>query len=208
MASFYNDINRLWKHWLPVSTSDTVRRGAFYSAVIRPGFRIISLNMNVCYKFNFWLLQNSTDPMAQLQWLVNELQGAEMAYEKVHIIGHIPPGSDDCLKIWSRNYNEIVTRYESTIAAQFFGHTHHDEIELFYDSKDSSNSRLIFFVVFIVSKRIKMAAFQIMSQILHTSHRHSRLSIIRIQPFESITLMATIPKLPDWLWTMKLLRWI
>lgn len=27
-------------------------------------------------------------------------------------------------------------RYESTITAQFFGHTHFDEFELFYDTQD------------------------------------------------------------------------
>lgn len=34
---------------------------------------------------------------------------------------------------WSFNYYRIVNRYESTIVGQFFGHTHFDEIELFYD---------------------------------------------------------------------------
>lgn len=135
MLTFYNEIDRIWRNWLPASTSKTVRRGAYYSVAIRPGFRIISLNMNVCYNFNFWLVQNSMDPMWQLQWLINELQKAETAREKVHIIGHIPPGSDDCFKIWSHNYYKIVTRYENTIMAQFFGHTHHDEIQLFFDPK-------------------------------------------------------------------------
>lgn len=88
-------------------------------------------------------MQNSTDPMSQLQWLINELQMAEAANEKVHIIGHIPPGSEDCLKTWSHNYYEIVARYENTIAAQFFGHTHHDEIEVFYDPNDLSKYRLV-----------------------------------------------------------------
>lgn len=125
-----------------MSTSKSVRHGAFYSVLVRHGLRIISLNTNVCYKFNFWLLQNSTDPMSELQWLINELQMAEMANEKVHIIGHIPPGNVDCLKIWSNNYYEIVARYENTIMAQFFGHTHHDEIEIFYDPKHLSTYRL------------------------------------------------------------------
>lgn len=143
MASFYNDINRLWRHWLPENVSKTVRAGAFYSTELWPGFRIISLNTNVCHIFNFWLVQNSTDPMAQLKWLINELQMAETAHEKVHIIGHIPPGSEDCLKIWSHNYYEIVARYENTITAQFFGHTHHDEIKLFYDPKNLSIYRSV-----------------------------------------------------------------
>ncbi|CAB0039395.1 unnamed protein product [Trichogramma brassicae] len=49
-----------------------------------------------------------TDPVNELQWLIYELQAAEMNNEKVHIIGHIPPGHSDCLKVWSRNYYHII----------------------------------------------------------------------------------------------------
>lgn len=56
----------------------------------------------------------------------------------VLFVGHIPPGQSDCLKVWSKNYYAIIDRYESTIAAQFFGHTHSDEFEVFYDVKDFS----------------------------------------------------------------------
>lgn len=85
---------------------------------------------------------NSTDPATELQWLIYELQSAELSGEKVHIIGHIPPGHSDCLKIWSRNYYAIINRYESTITAQFFGHTHYDEFEVFYDPNDLSKSTI------------------------------------------------------------------
>lgn len=37
-------------------------------------------------------------------------------------------------------------RYESTIAAQFFGHTHFDEFELFYDRNDLSRVTNIAYV--------------------------------------------------------------
>lgn len=87
---------------------------------------------------NFWLIENPNDPSSELQWLINELQLAEIAEEKVHIIGHIPPGYEDCLKIWSHNYYEIIARYENTVTAQFFGHTHSDEFEVFYDPKNLS----------------------------------------------------------------------
>lgn len=97
---------------------------------------------------------NSTDPAKELQWLIYELQQAEDKGEKVHIIGnfctrffsnqknlflfagHIPPGATDCMKVWSRNYYQIIERYEGTIKAQFFGHTHADEFAVFYDSKE------------------------------------------------------------------------
>lgn len=93
---------------------------------------------------NFWLLENSTDPSTELQWLINELQLAEIADEKVHIIGHIPPGYQDCLKMWSHNYYEVIARFESTVTAQFFGHTHFDEIEVFYHPDDLSEYQFNF----------------------------------------------------------------
>lgn len=92
--------------------------------------------MNYCNNKNWWLLLNSTDPATELQWFIYELQSAEFSNEKVHVIGHIPPGHSDCLKVWSRNYYKIISRYESTITAQFFGHTHYDEFEVFYDPND------------------------------------------------------------------------
>ena len=90
--------------------------------------------MNYCPFNNFWLLINTTDPLGQLAWLADTLQQSENENEKVHIIGHIHPSS--CMLSWSVNYYRIVNRYESTIAGQFFGHTHNDEFELFYDLSD------------------------------------------------------------------------
>lgn len=40
------------------------------------------------------------------------------------------------MRVWSRNYYQIVERYEGTIKAQFFGHTHGDEFSVFYDTKE------------------------------------------------------------------------
>ncbi|CAH0405385.1 unnamed protein product [Chilo suppressalis] len=146
IAWLYDELDSQWRRWLPAGVSPTVRRGAFYSVLVRPGFRIISLNMNYCNNKNWWLLMNSTDPATELQWLIYELQTAEFSGEKVHIIGHIPPGHSDCLKIWSRNYYAIVNRYESTITAQFFGHTHYDEFEVFYDPNDLGRATSIAYV--------------------------------------------------------------
>ncbi|XP_072766860.1 sphingomyelin phosphodiesterase [Anoplolepis gracilipes] len=142
----YDELDKQWRRWLPAGVSHTVRSGAFYSVLVRPGFRILSVNMNYCNNKNWWLLINSTDPVSELQWLVYELQSAEINGEKVHIIGHIPPGHSDCLKVWSRNYYHIINRYESTITAQFFGHTHYDEFQLFYDTSDLGRALSIAYV--------------------------------------------------------------
>ena len=62
------------------------------------------------YFLTRWLLDNEVDPADELKWLINVLQKAEDNNEHVHILGHIPPGSGDCLPQWSWNYNQIVNR--------------------------------------------------------------------------------------------------
>ena len=57
-----------------------------------------------------WLLINSTDPVDQLQWLVEQLLQAEHSGDKVHIIGHIAPCLTSCNPVWSLNYHKIVSR--------------------------------------------------------------------------------------------------
>ncbi|CAH1238967.1 SMPD1 [Branchiostoma lanceolatum] len=142
----YDALAETWTHWTPVSTKTNIERGAFYSTLVRPGLRLISINTNYCYSLNWWLLLNTTDPAGQLQWLAQQLQQAEDAGEKVHIIGHIPPGTGECLSAWSWNYYRIIDRYESTVAAQFFGHTHKDHFELFYDMKNRTRPTNIAYI--------------------------------------------------------------
>ncbi|XP_017273434.1 sphingomyelin phosphodiesterase isoform X2 [Kryptolebias marmoratus] len=132
-AWLYEKMAEEWAPWLPEQALKTLRYAGFYTMEIQPGLRVVSLNMNFCARENFWLMVNSTDPANQLQWLVHVLQASEDKGEKVHIIGHIPPGL--CLGSWSWNYYHIVNRYESTIAGQFFGHTHLDEFQMFYDEE-------------------------------------------------------------------------
>ncbi|XP_065838214.1 sphingomyelin phosphodiesterase-like [Oscarella lobularis] len=138
-AWLYDTLSENWsKDWLPASTVDTIRYGGFYSTNVSKYFRIISLNMNYCNNENFWLYINTTDPAGQLEWLTKQLLEAEAAHQKVHIIGHIPPQSGDCLLPWSQAYYSIVNRFEGTISGQFFGHTHVTSVSVFYDEKEAS----------------------------------------------------------------------
>ncbi|XP_077866831.1 sphingomyelin phosphodiesterase-like [Saccoglossus kowalevskii] len=125
-------------HWLPPYTRHTIKKGGYYTVLISPGLRLVALNSMYGYYGNFWLYLNTTDPAGQLQWLISILQTAEDNEEKVYIIGHIPPGIDDCLRRWSWNYYKIINRYESTVVGQFFGHTHFDHFQIFYDEETLS----------------------------------------------------------------------
>ncbi|XP_064594947.1 sphingomyelin phosphodiesterase-like [Liolophura sinensis] len=143
----YTALADSWKTWLPPETTLTIKNGAFYTVSPYPGFRIVSINTNYCNNYNWWLLLNTTDPAGELSWLVGVLQAAENNKEKVHIIGHIPPGLNDCLKAWSWNYYRIINRYESTVVGQFFGHTHRDHYQMFYDVADLKRPLSVGYIV-------------------------------------------------------------
>ncbi|CAF1515832.1 unnamed protein product [Rotaria sp. Silwood1] len=119
---------------LPNDTRESILRGGFYTTIVRSGLRLISLNTNYYASDNYWLFINSTDPLNQLEWLIQWLQYAEDHGEKVHIIAHHPPRT--CFAAFGWNFNRIVNRFENTISGQFYGHTHRDEFNMFYDEND------------------------------------------------------------------------
>jgi len=49
----YSALQHEWSRWLPSTTTNTVRQGAYYSTILKPGFKIISLNMNYCNNKNW-----------------------------------------------------------------------------------------------------------------------------------------------------------
>ncbi|KAF8372244.1 hypothetical protein PRIPAC_78673 [Pristionchus pacificus] len=101
-----------------------------------PGLKLISINSIYCSHHNFYMYINQTDPDETLTWLISELLDSEAKGEKVHIISHIPAGDDSFLMGWSHNFYEIVNRFENTIAAQFYGHTHNDHFQVYYEDSD------------------------------------------------------------------------
>lgn len=47
------------------------------------------------------------------------------------------------MKTWSKNFYNIINRYEDTVVALFYGHSHADEFELFYDVQEYSSKTSI-----------------------------------------------------------------
>ncbi|CAG0921987.1 unnamed protein product [Notodromas monacha] len=131
----YDDAWENWKHWLPADQEANVRKTGQYSVSPRPGLRVLVFNNLLGYVNNWMVWSGIPDPNAQLEWLAGELQLAENAGEKVFLIGHIPPGSRDLTPVWSHNFNRIVNRYENIIKAQFYGHTHWDEFNVFFNEE-------------------------------------------------------------------------
>ncbi|MCL4137566.1 UNVERIFIED_CONTAM: hypothetical protein GTU68_006698 [Idotea baltica] len=132
----YDTVSDSWERLQKQKLPPTARYAGYYSILIRPGFRLISINTNFCYVLNWWVLYKPMDPGHVLNWLVKELQEAEANNELVHIIGHIPPLYVDCYDQWAHQFSRVVSRYAKIIRGQFYGHSHLDEFRIHYDVKN------------------------------------------------------------------------
>ncbi|XP_015834710.2 sphingomyelin phosphodiesterase isoform X1 [Tribolium castaneum] len=133
-------VAKLWSPLVGEDISETVLKGGYYTVSPRTGFRIIAINSNPCYSYNWWLVLNDVDPYGQLQWLADTLLEAEKNDERVHILSHVPSGTSECLSVWAREYSKIVERFANTIAGQFVGHTHQDEFYVYYNCSDDTQA--------------------------------------------------------------------
>jgi len=139
-SSLYTQYANSWSSWLSSSALDTFKGYGYYSQLINPHLRVISLNTNYYSILNPYLYLNRTnDPGNMLQWLIATLQDSEDNNERIYIIGHIPTGMQECEKEWGKAFNKIVNRYEDTIIAQFYGHSHYDQFEIFYEAQDENS---------------------------------------------------------------------
>lgn len=125
-----------WSKWLggASETQQVLKTGSYSTKYPHGNLRIISLDTNYYYMANFWMFGDpvAQDPNDQFVWLAQELDAAEKAGENVYIIGHMPMGDGDAFRHSSGYFNQVVRRYEATIAAMFWGHTHVDHFEITY----------------------------------------------------------------------------
>ncbi|ODM95237.1 Sphingomyelin phosphodiesterase [Orchesella cincta] len=129
----YETAYEAWKQWIPSEERENFLRAGFYVVEINEKMRAIVVNTNVCYGFNMWQTYSPRDPADMLQWLQNELYITAKGGKTAHIIGHVPPGHEDCSKAWSREFYKIVARYKTIVTGQFYGHTHYDEFRILHD---------------------------------------------------------------------------
>ncbi|KAK5451412.1 hypothetical protein LTS15_008176 [Exophiala xenobiotica] len=142
----YDLVSSLWSEhsWLNDSEADFARThyGA-YATTTAQGLRVISLNSDFWYKaniFNYWNVTNP-DQSGILKWLADELSACERRGQRAWIIAHVLSGYDGSAPLPNPTalFYSIVRRFSpATIAAIFFGHTHQDQLQLFYDYLPSS----------------------------------------------------------------------
>lgn len=89
------------------------------------------------YRSNFLTFINTTDPdnSGMFSWMIEELQKAEDAGERVWIVGHVLSGWDGTNPLPNPTdlFYQIVDRYSPHVIANiFFGHTHEDQFMVYY----------------------------------------------------------------------------
>ena len=158
----YKLLSGLWQQsgWItaPEARHASLHYGA-YAHTTAQGLRIISINTDFVsilksifipsanylqwYKDNVFNYFNFTNPDQSgiLRYLIKELEACERKNQRAWIIGHVLSGYDGSngLPNPTALFYSIVVRFSpSTIAGVFFGHTHEDQIQLFYDYAEGS----------------------------------------------------------------------
>ncbi|KAJ8396251.1 hypothetical protein AAFF_G00021180 [Aldrovandia affinis] len=135
----YQAVANLWEPWLRPEALTTLRKGGFYSQVIRPNLRLVSLNTNLYYSPNN-VTVNITDPAGQFEWLQDTLETCRQSDEKAYIIAHVPmgylpfaSGTTAVRECYNERLVEIFRKYSDVVAGHFYGHTHRDSIMVLLD---------------------------------------------------------------------------
>jgi sphingomyelin phosphodiesterase len=117
---------------LPASAKQTLRTGGYYAVPIVPGLKLISMTTFWWDNFNFYLWFNDDLGAPFIAWLAAELQQSEASGEKVVLIGHIPPnmGVEERPSSVLKRFVSVIARYNASIVANLYGHTHYDEFQL------------------------------------------------------------------------------
>ena len=142
----YELLGKLWQSsgWIDGAEARhaSLHYGA-YAHTTKQGLRVISINTDFWYTDNIFNYFNFTNPdqSGVLKYLIKELEACEKKGQRAWIIGHVLSGYDGSngLPNPTALFYSIVARFApATIAGVFFGHTHEDQLQIFYDYKDGS----------------------------------------------------------------------
>jgi len=144
----YDHVAGLWQNegWLsPTAAAQARTHYGGYSVKNNFGLRIITLNTDFWYRANLFNFINTTNPdVSGMQaWLISELQAAEDSGERVWILGHVLTGWDGSnpLPNPTELFYAIVERYSPHVIANvFFGHTHEDELMIYYANNGTNRN--------------------------------------------------------------------
>lgn len=144
----YDHVAGLWQNngWISKDQSDEARlHYGGYSIKNSYGLRVITFNTDFWYRSNFLTFINTTQPdnSGIFSWMIDELQAAEDAGERVWIVGHVLSGWDGSNPLPNPTdlFYQIIDRYSPHVVANiFFGHTHEDQVMIYYANNGTNQS--------------------------------------------------------------------
>ncbi|KAJ4365589.1 hypothetical protein N0V83_008209 [Neocucurbitaria cava] len=144
----YDHVAGLWQNngWISKTQADEARlHYGGYSIKNQYGLRVITFNTDFWYRSNFLTYINTTQPdnSGMFSWMISELQAAEDAGERVWIVGHVLSGWDGSNPIPNPTdlFYQIIDRYSPHVIANvFFGHTHEDQVMVYYANNGTSQT--------------------------------------------------------------------
>lgn len=121
----------------PEKLKKTFLNGGYYSANIA-NKKMVVLVLNTMYWYDIKYTDPLVDKIAENQfvWLEEQLILAKRRKRKALIMSHIPPGGDpfDFSYFWISKYTKrfvnIVGKFNTIIAGQFYAHTHKHDFRL------------------------------------------------------------------------------
>lgn len=118
---------------LPCIITENINVG-YYSAYIKPRFRMVVLNTVLFTKATKYI--NKQESAQQLDWFKSQLTSAQKMRESVLIVMHVPPGNNiyNHSSFWFKQeqaiFLNIVKLYRSVISGILASHTHKEELKV------------------------------------------------------------------------------
>ncbi|OQN98681.1 hypothetical protein B0A48_15347 [Cryoendolithus antarcticus] len=149
MSWNYNHVASLWRlnGWIDdAAEAEAKTHYGGYSIKNHYGVRMITFNSDFWYKSNFLNYINTTNPdvSTSFAFVISELDAAEKAGERVWLFAHVLSGWDGSnpLANPSNLFYAIVERYSPHVIANvFWGHTHEDQVMIYYANNGTVQSR-------------------------------------------------------------------
>ncbi len=138
---FYGYLYNIWFEKVPsnikINTLENKRTfliGGYYSFELTDQMKIVSINS--LYYFGSNAISNHEIGYNQLVWLESQLASAKLQGKTALIISHFPNGANTINKevkafwdpLFDFQFQDILSRYSSTVSIVLSGHTHYDDI--------------------------------------------------------------------------------
>ena len=125
-----------WAYYLPHDAQQTLNYGGYYAALVRPGLYVLSINTNIYTGDDYYTKYEMIDVSNQLAWLNDTMaQIEQLQSTRCIVIGHSSPV--DWYDVFADKFNALLSRYQHIVLNTFFGHTHHNQVQLYSDDTAS-----------------------------------------------------------------------